>query len=291
MMILVVGCGFLGNYIIKHISQETKETLLATVRNRKNAMPVDGVQYMVCDVTKESDVSALAQKCKDEKLTVFYLAACHNIDFVYENPGKARKINVDALKSFIASMPKFEKFFFASTDCVYGDSDCESFSEKTELNPVNEYGRQKAEAEKIVLNSGYTVIRFPFLLGCSLSAKSHFYDKIQRTLLDGETVEMIDGMKRSVLSYSQAAELVYRLSLLPEKMLPDIINVCGDKTVSKYEMGVAIAQRLGVSDSLVTRISEEEGEKFFKDKRARCTSMDNTLLKNLLMMEKIEWKV
>lgn len=289
-MILIVGCGFLGAHILKHISMRSKEQIIATVREMKNAPQIENVEYVKCDVTNKEDLEALAKKCQGVPLTVIYLAACHNIDYVYENADKAQKINVDALENFIKTMPKINKLFFASTDCVYGDGDFK-FSEKSTLNPVNQYGRQKIEAENIICRYGFTVLRFPFMLGRSLTTKPHFYDNVCSKLLNNESVEMIDGMKRSVLDYDKAAELIYSLSLLPSEKLPDVINVCGDNLFSKYEVGCVIADKLGAPVELIKKISEQEGEKFFKDKRASCTAMDNTLLKSLLGLEKIEWKV
>lgn len=288
-MILIVGCGFLGNFLARQISAHTGETVLATVRDTNNINRISETEYIKCDITRRADLIRLADRCKNESLTVFYFAACHNVDYVYENPDSAKKVNIDALKAFLKVIPNIKRLFFASTDCVYGEGEKNTkFTEDSPLNPVNEYGRQKREAEGIVLSEGFTVLRLPFMLGPSLTSKPHFYDNISSKLLKGEAVEMIDGMKRSVLSYEQAAELIYSLSALSD--LPQIINVCSDSELSKYEIGKVIAKKLNISPSLIKSISEEEGKKFFKDKRASVTSMDNTLLKELLKIEKIEWE-
>ncbi len=288
-MILIVGCGFLGSYLLKYVSEKTDEKIVATVRNSNSVVPLDGVEYVKCDVGDKNDLISLVEKCKGESLTVFYFAACHNIDYVYENPEAARKINIDALQSFLNNVPFIKKFFFASTDCVYGEGkySAEKFSETSPTAPVNEYGRQKLEAEKIVLSHGFTVLRLPFMLGPSLISKPHFYDNIHKKLASGEPIEMIDGMKRSVLSYQQAAKIVYSLSGLTH--IPQIVNVCADEELSKYEMGCTIAHNLAVSQSLVKSISQEKGAKFFKDDRAFLTAMDNTLLKSLLGIDSIVW--
>lgn len=280
-MILVVGCGFLGSYVVKCALENTDEAVCATVRKTEGVTLFDRVQYIRCDITDYDDVTKLYERTKNEKLTVFYLAACHNVDFVFKNPETAKKVNCDALENFFNTMRNIEKFFFASTDCVYGENgDVPKLSENSPLNPVNEYGRQKQEAEKIALSRGFTVTRLPFMLGPSLSDKPHFYDKICHQLKNNEKIEMIDGMRRSVLSYDRVAEIL--ISLSQKDKLPQIINVCGDESYSKYELGCRIAQEIGVDASLVQKISEEQGSKFFKDKRASVSVMDNSLLKILL---------
>ena len=288
-MILIVGCGFLGSYLLKHISAHTDEKILATVRDTDNCNFENTAEYIQCDVSDKQALIHLARRCDNLPLTVFYFAACHNVDYVYEHPDKAKEININALNNFFEIIPNIKKFFFASTDCVYGDS-TSKFNEASPLLPVNEYGKQKAQAEQIVLSKGFTVLRFPFMLGPSLTSKPHFYDNICSKLICGETIEMIDGMRRSVLSYKQTAELIYSLSVLPNA-LPSIINVCSDTELSKYDIGCILSKKLGTSPNLIKKISEKEGNKFFKDVRASCTSMDNSLIKNLLKLDKIEWDV
>lgn len=285
-MILIVGCGFLGSHLLKYASAQTDEKILATVRSLNNIVPIKDTEYMRCDVADMSDLIALAEKCDNEPLTVFYLAACHNVDYVYENPDRARRINVEALKNFFDIIPNIKKFFFASTDCVYGEG--RNLNESSPLNPVNEYGRQKIEAEQIVLSKGFTVLRLPFMLGPSLIARPHFYDNICSKLLRGEPVEMIDGMRRSVLSFSQTAQLIYSLSNSTDET-PQIINVSSDSELSKYETGLILAKKFGASPETVKSITEKEAQKFFKDKRASCSSMDNSLLKSLLGLKEIKW--
>ncbi|MGN1316887.1 MAG: NAD-dependent epimerase/dehydratase family protein [Acutalibacteraceae bacterium] len=290
-MIVIVGCGFLGSYLLKHITSQTKEQVLATARNIEKAPLISGAEYIGCDVTREDDLVALAERCKNETLTVFYLAACHNIDYVYENPADAYKTNVEALKNFLYRVPNIKKLFFASTDCVYGENDKThgKFTENALLTPINEYGKQKAEAEATVIAHGYTVLRLPFMLGPSLIASPHFYDKICTSLKNNESVEMIDGMFRSVLSYSQVAEIMFTLSQL-NRDLPAVINICSDNSLSKYEMGCILAQNLNRSTDLVKKITEAQGKKFFKDRRAHSAPMDNTLLKNILEIKTLRWE-
>ena len=130
------------------------------------------------------------------------------------DPDAAREVNIDGLRRFLSCGLNVRLLFFASTDCVYGENDERHprFAEDDPLLPVNEYGKQKAEAEAIVRASGFTVLRFPFLVGPSLCEKPNFYDSSVKRLQNGESIEMIDGMVRSALSYQTTAGLLVRLS-------------------------------------------------------------------------------
>lgn len=292
-MYLIIGAGFLGAYLLQYLSTYTDAPILATARDLYDTLPLERTQYVKCDVTDSADVQHLAALCKGNKLTVFYFAAFHNVDALYEHPAQARAVNIDALERFLDTVPGIEKFFFASTDCVYGENapGAAKFKETDVCRPINVYGEQKLQAETIVHAHGFTVVRFAYMLGPSLLKKRHFYDVVADKLSSGEPVEMIDGMVRSALSYETAASLLARLSFLSAETLPDTVNLCSDGEFTKYDLGLRIAQRIGAPTSLARKISENDAERFFRDRRASRSVMDNTKLKSLLGLKRINLEV
>jgi len=288
-MILVVGAGFLGVYLIKYLSGNTDERILALSRD-VSVLPVfKNTEYLNFDILDRNDIMKLCGRCKNEPLTVFYFAALHNVDYLYEHPEEGKKVNLDALSFFLDTMPNIKKLFFASTDCVYGENPpgTGKFKETDNPSPINEYGRQKLEAESIVRSHCFTSVRFSYMLGKSLLQRKHFYDKIYEKLSEGQNIDMIDGMIRSALSYETAAELLAKLSFLPEEVLPDVVNLCSDGEYTKYDLGRLIAEKHGFSAENVHRITEKDAENFFKDLRASRAVMDNTRIKTLLGIDHI----
>ncbi|MBE6818396.1 MAG: NAD-dependent epimerase/dehydratase family protein [Ruminococcaceae bacterium] len=284
-MILIIGCGFLGQYLLKEICQSNDAQVLCTYHSQLPQLSFaagERVRFVRCDVANTADLQALAAMCRGEALTVFYLAAFHNIDAVLENPAAARKVNVDGLQCFFETVKNIRNLYFSSTDCVYGESKPGEmpFCETDTCSPINEYGRQKLAAEKVVLAHGGYVFRLSLLYGASLCENTTFYDKTLAALQAGESVEMIDGIARNALPYSEAAKQVVTLAF-EKKELPPILNVCGDRLMTKYELGLRIAEEAGASPSQVIKISPQEGKKFFKEKRADCIAMSNALLKAL----------
>lgn len=290
-MILVIGCGFLGSCIVDHLAKKTDgEKIIATVRNIENAPQIDNAEFVQCDLTDLDSIKRLKEKCSDEKYRIVYLSAVHNIDFVAENPEIARKTNIDALGNFINLFDDATRFIFTSTDCVYGDKAEYRFNEKDSLNPVNEYGRQKAEAEKIVLTNNYNVVRMPLMFGSSPSPKKGFYDNCKEKLFNNQSVSMLDGYFRSTLSFKDAAEFI-NILLLSKKAIPPVVNVCSDEIISKYEIGCRLANKWGKPKELIEYIPEENGEKFYREKRANCTLMNNSVLKNILGIKEIKFNL
>ena len=293
-MYIIIGCGFLGSYLLQTLSDNVKEQpIIATVRNLDHVLPIKNVEWVKCDVLNHGDLTRLADRCGEGPKTVYYFAAAHNIDEVYLDPKAARRVNIEALKTFFQTTTNIDKLFFASTDCVYGENDKDhlAFSEDSPTNPLNEYGKQKLEAEQIVRSNGFTVLRLPLMIGPSLfPQKQHFYDEICEKLRARQSVEMIDGLKRSLLSYQKAADLLFRLSCVSKAQLRSVINVCSDESFTKYEIGCLLAEKMQASKDLVCRMTESEGKKFFKDARASSTVMDNSLLKRTLGISSVSWE-
>ena len=285
-MYLIVGCGFLGQYVLKELLNKTEESIICTYHAEQPKLCFEqgeNVRFQKCDVTDKADLQALKVLCAEEPVKVFYFAAFHNIDAVYRNPEAAHKVNVEGLAAFLEAGLNIQNLFFASTDCVYGESGAGQapFCESDVCVPINEYGRQKLVAEELVLKKGFHVLRFSLLYGPSLCQRKTFYDTTLEALRKGESVEMIDGLARNALSYQKAAQYCARLACA-EKSVPPILNVCGKRLLTKYALGLFIAEEAGASPEQILSITQTEGQKFFADKRAGMIALENNLLYNIM---------
>ena len=303
-MYAVIGAdGYMGAYALKNILAQTDDTIIATARNvdtKENSARVTWEKLDVTDykfndgtLTRLTDtINRLRESRINSNLKIIYLAASHNPDFVEKYPREAWDVNVTALAYFLNRVGNVKAFFYASTDSVYGESvNGYHFKETDGLNPVNIYGRQKVVAEELVRGYGYNVVRFPFLISPSLSPKKkHFYDTIVETLKAGDNIEMFADSYRSTISFDTATSI---LVCLMEKnvVLPEILNVCGDDDLSKYDVGLKIADKIKVSRNLVIPVSVIKTIGVFETKRASSTLMDNSLVKKILGMDKIKLTV
>ncbi|MHA2068052.1 MAG: NAD-dependent epimerase/dehydratase family protein [Candidatus Thorarchaeota archaeon] len=80
---------------------------------------------------------------------------------------RAKSINFSATGMMVelAKQRNIADFLFASTCSNYGKTDLAK--EDSNLNPLGIYAKSKVEAEKAVLNAGYTVLRFATAFGLS----------------------------------------------------------------------------------------------------------------------------
>ena len=289
MYVVIGAAGYLGSYMVKNILERTAEDVLAVARHPgKDWGP--RVSWASCDIMLPDKVEEFISGHELSGSKVIYLAAYHHPDQVEQHPHLAWHINVTSLSYFLNALPdNIAGFYYPSSDSVYGESvNNRSFKENDSLHPVNRYGRQKNVAEQLVIGYGHHVVRFPFLISPSLvEGKPHFYDKIVSSLQDGHPVKMFADSYRSAISFDTAAALT--IALLEKKdSIPQVLNVCGDRPYSKYEIGLLIADRIGVLHSLVQPVSTAEENEIFAVPRAKSTLMDNSLLKQTLGIEHID---
>ena len=290
---LIVGAnGFIGSYMVKNILERTDKKILACGHNIEQEKNSERVEWIECDVTKQQDIEKVKLKCNEyEEVKILYLAAYHLPDLVKENPKKAWNINVTALSSFINSIENVKCFFYSSTEMVYGIGNTDKkFIETDSLNPVNVYGKNKVVAEALVTGYGYNVLRFPFLIGPSLNKnKKHFYDMIVDKISNGEVFDMFKDSYRSSLDFNTAAFLLIELIKNYKNGFPKILNVSGDKDLSKYDVGMLIAEHIGCDKNLIKAISINAGNEIFnfKTPRALSTLLDNSKLKSVLKLNEI----
>lgn len=291
MYLIIGGNGYLGNYIIQSILALTNDDIVSTARNISNVANTSRIKWIKCDITDDNEFDNVIDFIKNiNNIKVIFLAAYHHPDKVAENPQFAWNINVTTLSKCINKLFFVDKLFYASTDSVYGNSiNNHHFKEDDVLNPVNIYGKNKCAAEAIIKYYGFNVVRYPFLIAHSLvKNKLHFYDKIVNDLKSQKEIEMFADSFRSSLNFKTAADLLIKLCELNTE-IPHIVNISGDSDLSKYDIGLMIADKLGADKSLVKPITMNKKNNIFISERASSTLMDNSLIKNILNIDKIDF--
>lgn len=295
MYMIVGGSGFLGSYLVDELLSYTDRKIIALYHNSKGVYQHKRIEWIRCDITNYQDVEMINSRYCDVEKRIIILSACHNPDYVSDNPRIAWNINIVALTNFVNKIENVDGLIYTSTDSVYGNSiDGHKFTEESRLNPVNMYGRQKALAEHIVTMFGYNVVRLPFMIGSSLAVgKKHFYDMIIENIRNGKPVEMFADSYRSTISFRQAAKFILEGFdfISTENDFPKIINLCADEGLSKYEVGKLIANNIGISEEMVRPIYLHDNKTLFRTPRADSTIMDNTIMKKWYGLKKIYFDV
>lgn len=140
------------------------------------------------------------------------------------------------------------KFFFLSTDAVF-DGGKRNYSEQDIPLPIWDYGKAKAEAERIVLSNGGMVIRTSLVYGFDP------FDPRTRDLFLG-----LRGQKPVMVYFEDEYRCpIYVLDLcqvlldLLEIDSPSVLHVAGPKRLSRYEFTVQLAEAMGFDKEKVKK--------------------------------------
>lgn len=99
---------------------------------------------------------------------IVHLAAIVGYPACRKDPKMSRAVNVDGTKNIVKIANKKIPVIFASTGSSYGKLIGKYCTETTPLKPLSDYGKQKAEAEKIVAkNEKFIIYRFATAFGIS----------------------------------------------------------------------------------------------------------------------------
>lgn len=286
-MYLIAGAhGFLGSYLIREMKKRSGETIVAASRHVPDCPDTD-ITWIRCDIGREADLLSLKKQLGNERPRIVFLAAYHDPDLILRNPNMAWHVNVTALAMFLGIFDGFDAFYYASTEVVYGDGGPLALTEHSPRRPLSRYGQLKALAEDMVLAAGGNVVRFPVLMGPSLlSGRKHFYDRIVDTLRAGKSISMFSDQRRSMLDFGTAASCLLSLMENRDARKERLVNISGDEALSKYEVGLRIAEKHSLDPSLVLPVSMD-GSDIFVEQRAKDTILDNALLKRLVGRERV----
>ncbi len=282
-MYCVAGAdGFFGAYLIRALMKQG-ETAVALNHNAPVFPDGERLVNLPFELTDPDSVSRACERLRQYRnIRIVYLIAEHAPDKVKADPARAERINRELYAAFLEALSDCDvtKLFYSSSDTVYGESrDGKVFTEEDAPAPINAYGAQKAEAERITLAQGFSVARFPYLFAPSLTRKRHFFDEITDRLKAGEPVEMFTDYIRSSLPYPTAAD--YLIRLINADTDETVFNICADEPTSKYDLGRFAAETCGADPALVIpALGSESG--VFTETRAKAIVMSNERLKRTL---------
>ena len=205
-------------------------------------------------------------------------AALTNVDLCESNPLMANDINTELPKklAFISKKVK-AKFIHISTDHLF-DGKKKIYSEQDQVNPLNQYAKTKAAAEKEVLSidENALIVRTNFY-GWGLSYRKSFSDFILEGLRDKTDLQLFNDVYYSPI---YIGELVRLIHLALEKNCAGLYNIVGSETISKYDFGIAIAEVFGLSKKSIY-------SSFIERKKGLVLRPKNMALSNEKLLKKL----
>ena len=213
-VLLIGGSGFIGSELARQLTAKQLDFAIADIRPSQ----IFPKHCQIADVTSEEALDSLSTIGAQ---AIFLLAAEHRDDV--QPRSRYALVNVEGARNVakFAEKQGIQKIVFTSSVAVYGFADPET-GENGEINPFNDYGRTKAEAERVLLdwqagdaeNRSLTIVRPTVVFGPG--NRGNVYNLLKQ-IAQRRFVMIGNGLNRKSMAYVEnvAAFLAFALDFGP----------------------------------------------------------------------------
>ncbi len=186
--------------------------------------------------------------------TVLLLAGSKDVRRCEDDPGFARAVNTEPVRVIAETALKLKaecRIVYFSTDYVF-DGLRGNYTDTDSPCPATMYGRSNFEAEQLLTASGipYTIVRTSAVMGNG----TRFWEWLKHSLLGGCETELYDNVRFTPTPVDLVTALTVEICTDPS--VPRIIHLVGDRSFSRYEFALEVAETLGGGVSALLRRGE-----------------------------------
>ncbi|RPI85544.1 MAG: SDR family oxidoreductase, partial [Planctomycetaceae bacterium] len=238
--ILLTGAtGRLGSYVARELESRALET---DYWSGSGAATPSGRPTNAVDLADESTVRLAFAETRPE--IVLHVGALATAEACRANPQRARRVNEQAT-GLLAELAQSAgaRLVYTSTDLVF-DGEQGNYRESDSPAPIMQYGQSKAAGEQRVLKRPLAVVvRLALLYGPKLGDRDSFFDlQLQAIATRDRRMNLFIDEWRTPLDYVTAAQALVDIAL---HNVTGILHVGGPERMSRFEMGIRLAERLG----------------------------------------------
>jgi dTDP-4-dehydrorhamnose reductase len=241
--VLIIGArGFLGEHVARRAA--------SVFQVFQAALPRAGWEGLAIDVTSAASIEAGFQHAAPD--VVVLLAAISDIDACENRPELAEEINVRGTARVVEACARTgAKLVFTSSAAVF-DGTRHGYRESDAATPVSVYGSTKTRAEELVRQALPSAIIFRLALVVGF-AQNHganaMLNKLSEKLGAGQSVSFPNFEYRNPIDAHTLAGFMLELLQLPEAS--GVFHVGASESISRFELGVKLAERMGFSRDLI----------------------------------------
>jgi dTDP-4-dehydrorhamnose reductase len=235
MKILIIGANsFVGKALAKHLSKRYE--LIGTYHNKKNK---ELSRQERLDMTRKRQVREVLEDIRPD--TIIITAAISTNKAPEET---IRAVNVEGTSNIIATAAEMDpkpKIIFFSTNQVF-DGKTGQYKETDKPKPINNYGKSKAEAEKMLLTyDNHLILRCSVIVG---KTEPDDHDNFITMFLNATgRIKIFKNVYRSPTYVRDIPPIVETLIELDTR---GILNMAGDDFLSYAEMASCIEKKFGI---------------------------------------------
>lgn len=183
---------------------------------------------------------------------VIYLPGSQtNVDVCEIYPTLTRQTNVNGPKNIVDAISGSDcKLIYYSSDYVFNGVEG-FYTEEDPINPINEYGRQKAAAEHYIIGkcSNYIILRTNVVFGKD-QQKKNFVIRLIDNLKVGANHQIPNDEYGSPTYNADLANV--SIGLAANNVKNTIINVSGPNLMSRYKFAQMVTKVFELDDRLVS---------------------------------------
>jgi dTDP-4-dehydrorhamnose reductase len=241
---LIIGStGFLGQHLARKAanSYEVFEADIA---------PPPGERGVKIDITSAASVNAAFDSTEPNAMIL--LAAISDIDQCERRPELAESVNVSGVAHVVEACRRTgARLIFTSSAAVF-DGTRHGYRESDTPTPVSVYGRTKARAEELIAAElpAAVILRLALVVGFAEGTGTNaMLNKFAAKLRAGEVVSFPDFEYRNPIDAATLSGVI--LELLTGENATGIFHLGATESISRFELGVRLAERMGYSSQLV----------------------------------------
>lgn len=244
--ILITGySGFLGANVV-NILKNKDNKVVGLGRTISELIDFEIITSDLCQIESVDFLKEYGLK------GIIHLAANSNVNDCEQNPTESYIVNVKASVLLAEFASKHQiPFVFASSDQVF-DGKKGNYQPTDKAEPVNEYGKQKRQAEIKILNANANAVicRLPLMVGKNGGYEKAFVENLKQ----GKTQTLFTDEIRSV----EQVEIVAQKLIKALNFKGGIYHFGGPKAMNRYEIGMMLAKKNGLDVSLLKKGLQSE---------------------------------
>ncbi len=188
-LVVFGGGGFVGGQLSAAALRRGWEVHIVERRQFPGGLPGgSAARWHLLDITEAAAVRRLLAELEPQ--AVVDVAAVADIDRAEREQAEAWAVNVEAARTIASACAACGAYFlYFSSDAVFAGT-ASRYREEDPPQPVNFYGRTKAEGEKAVLQAcpGAGILRLSLVLGFPMTEGNSFFAGLEAKLQAGQEV-------------------------------------------------------------------------------------------------------
>lgn len=233
--ILIVGAsGFIGNRLFKKLIKKSNYELKGTSLNSQNDL------FETLDINNLEQTKILLNKFKPE--IIIWCAGNKNLSETEKSLKNTININFESIKGIEDYLNKFSSthFIFLSSDYIF-DGVKGNFKVNDKANPKTFYGISKLMAEQYIKKNFplFSIVRTSAVIGKG----SVFFDWLNNCIVNKKKTSLYTN----IFTPTPLDFLLRQIEYLFEKKTSGTYNICGNKTLSRFDIGLIISKYYGIN--------------------------------------------